>query len=135
MATATATKPSLTIKRRLNAPPAKVFAAWTDPEKMKRWMGPHDVAPLRAEIDARVGGRYRFFVRRGKHRTAALVHLGWKSIPVRMRDWWPRLIDAQGVLDWPLVRDGKIAPEFAQAVPARYVENDGTQQRARWRNC
>ena len=24
-----ATKPSLTLKRRLNAPPAKVYAAWT----------------------------------------------------------------------------------------------------------
>ena len=38
MATLT-TKPSLTIKRRFNAPPAKVFAAWTDPEKVKHWMG------------------------------------------------------------------------------------------------
>ena len=42
MSTATAVKPSLTIKRRFNAPPAKVFAAWTDPEKVKRWMGPGD---------------------------------------------------------------------------------------------
>ena len=33
-------KPSLTLKRRLKAPPAKVFTAWTDPEKVKRWMGP-----------------------------------------------------------------------------------------------
>ena len=33
MATQTATKPSLTIKRRFNAPPAKVFAAWTGPGK------------------------------------------------------------------------------------------------------
>ena len=33
--TEAATKPSLTLKRRLNAPPAKVFAAWTDPEKVK----------------------------------------------------------------------------------------------------
>jgi uncharacterized protein YndB with AHSA1/START domain len=32
MSTATL-KPSLTIKRRFNAPPAKVFAARTDPEK------------------------------------------------------------------------------------------------------
>ena len=39
----TATKPSLTLKRRLNAPPAKVFSAWTDPEKIKRWMGPGEV--------------------------------------------------------------------------------------------
>jgi uncharacterized protein YndB with AHSA1/START domain len=37
MATIT-TKPSLTIKRRFNAPPAKAFAAWTDPEKLKHWM-------------------------------------------------------------------------------------------------
>ena len=57
------TKPSLTIKRRFNAAPAKVFAAWTDPEKMKRWMGPEGVVPLQAEIDARVGGRYRLVMR------------------------------------------------------------------------
>ena len=43
MATQTATKPSLTLKRRLKAPPAKVFAAWTDPEKVKGWMGPGEV--------------------------------------------------------------------------------------------
>ena len=40
MATQTATKPSLTIKRRLNAPPAKVYAAWTDPQMIARWFGP-----------------------------------------------------------------------------------------------
>ena len=42
MATVT-TKPSLTIKRRFNAPPAKVFAAWTDPEKLKHWMGGREI--------------------------------------------------------------------------------------------
>ena len=51
-------KPSLTIKRRFNTPPAKVFAAWTDPEKVKRWMGPGEVKTVRAENDLRVGGRY-----------------------------------------------------------------------------
>ena len=47
MSTATAVKPSLTIKRRFNAPPAKVFAAWTDPEKVKHWMGPGEVKVAR----------------------------------------------------------------------------------------
>ncbi|HEX5509730.1 MAG TPA: SRPBCC domain-containing protein [Pseudolabrys sp.] len=56
----TATKPSLTIKRRFKAPPEKVFTAWTDPEKVKRWMGPREVKMLRAEGDARVGGRFRW---------------------------------------------------------------------------
>ena len=55
---ATATKPSLTIKRRFNAPPAKVFSAWTNPEKIKRWMGPGEIKTVRAEADLRVGGRY-----------------------------------------------------------------------------
>jgi uncharacterized protein YndB with AHSA1/START domain len=57
------TKPSLTIKRRFNASPAKVFSAWTDPEKVKRWMGPGETVTVRAENDARVGGRYRVVMR------------------------------------------------------------------------
>jgi uncharacterized protein YndB with AHSA1/START domain len=54
------TKPSLTLKRRLKAPPAKVFAAWTDPEKVKRWMGPGEIKALSAECDVRSGGHYRW---------------------------------------------------------------------------
>lgn len=52
------TKPSLTIKRRFKAAPAKVYAAWSDPEKMKHWMGPSNVQKVVAECDLRVGGRY-----------------------------------------------------------------------------
>jgi len=55
------TRPSLTLKRRLDAPPEKVYAAWTSPEKIARWFGPARVkaGTERASIDARVGGRYR----------------------------------------------------------------------------
>ena len=59
----TAVKPSLSLRRRFNAPPERVFAAWTDPEKMKRWMGPGQVEAVTLEIDARVGGRYRIVMR------------------------------------------------------------------------
>jgi uncharacterized protein YndB with AHSA1/START domain len=51
-------KPSLTLKRRLNASPQKVYAAWTDPAKLKQWFGPDSGAVARAETDLRVGGRY-----------------------------------------------------------------------------
>jgi uncharacterized protein YndB with AHSA1/START domain len=52
--------PSLTLRRRLNAPPEKVYAAWTDPQKIARWFGPASVkaGSEQASIDARVGGRY-----------------------------------------------------------------------------
>ena len=53
-------KPSLTLERRIKAPAAKVWAAWTDPAHVMRWMGPRDVEMLNAECDCRVGGRFRF---------------------------------------------------------------------------
>jgi uncharacterized protein YndB with AHSA1/START domain len=60
MSTQSTVKPSLILKRRLNAPPAKVFSAWTDPQKVMRWMGPEGVVGLNAEADPRVGGRFRW---------------------------------------------------------------------------
>ena len=56
-----AARPSLTLKRRLNARPEKVWAAWTDPEKIARWFGPSKVkdGTVQAELDVRVGGHYR----------------------------------------------------------------------------
>ena len=55
------TRPSLTIKRRLNAPPEKVYAAWTNPQNITRWFGPANarIGSVQADIDARVGGRFR----------------------------------------------------------------------------
>jgi uncharacterized protein YndB with AHSA1/START domain len=55
------TRPSLTLKRRLNASPEKVYAAWTNPQKIARWFGPSSVkaGTGQASIDARIGGRYR----------------------------------------------------------------------------
>jgi uncharacterized protein YndB with AHSA1/START domain len=58
MSIATAVKPSLTIKRRFNAGPARVFAAWTDPEKITRWFGPPGSKVADAKFDARAGGHF-----------------------------------------------------------------------------
>jgi uncharacterized protein YndB with AHSA1/START domain len=56
-------KPSLTLKRRLKASPAKVYQAWTDPKMMIHWWSPADCETLIAEADARVGGRFRVLMR------------------------------------------------------------------------
>lgn len=55
--------PSLTIKKRLTAPPALVFAAWTDPEMLMHWFGPDHCTVFHAEADVRVGGRFRVQMR------------------------------------------------------------------------
>ncbi len=59
------TQPSLTLTRRLRAAPAKVFAAWTDPEKIVRWFGPEQtiVDSVSADMDVRVGGHFRISFR------------------------------------------------------------------------
>ena len=56
-----AARPSLTFKRRLNAPPAKVYAAWTDPAKIVQWFGRSDARrdSFHADVDARTGGHFR----------------------------------------------------------------------------
>ena len=53
------TKPSLILKRRIEAAPAKVYAAWTDLEKLMRWFGSDQGPTLHAETDLRAGGRFR----------------------------------------------------------------------------
>ena len=57
-AVSTPVKPSLTLKRRLNASPEKVFTAWTKPETLARWFGPVECTSIEARLDLRVGGRY-----------------------------------------------------------------------------
>lgn len=53
------TTPSLTMKRRLNASPAEIFQAWTDPALLVRWFGPENVRTMEAQVDPRIGGGYR----------------------------------------------------------------------------
>jgi uncharacterized protein YndB with AHSA1/START domain len=53
-------KPSLTMTRRLKAPPATVFDAFTNPEKLAIWFGMGEPAEKVIEIDPRAGGRYHF---------------------------------------------------------------------------
>lgn len=48
----------LEIKRVIKASPARVYAAWTDPEQMKEWLGPEGTRTRRIVVDPRVGGEF-----------------------------------------------------------------------------
>jgi uncharacterized protein YndB with AHSA1/START domain len=51
---------SLRLERTYDASPEEVFNAWTNPEVLRRWwkVDPGGSTPI-AEVDLRVGGRYR----------------------------------------------------------------------------
>ena len=44
---------SIVLTRQMQASSREIYAAWTDPKKMARWLG-------KVTADVRVGGRYRF---------------------------------------------------------------------------
>jgi uncharacterized protein YndB with AHSA1/START domain len=49
----------LVTKRTIRASPKRLFDAWTRPEHLVAWWGPRPVTCAGAEVDLRVGGRYR----------------------------------------------------------------------------
>ncbi|HEX3596863.1 MAG TPA: SRPBCC domain-containing protein [Polyangiaceae bacterium] len=50
---------TLVTRRTIRASAERLFAAWTEPEQLRAWWGPRPVTCSGAEIDLRVGGRYR----------------------------------------------------------------------------
>jgi len=52
-------KPVLAIERHYDAPPERVWQAWTDPQALSRWFGPgEENSVTQADVDVRPGGRY-----------------------------------------------------------------------------
>ena len=50
----------LVLTRLINAPRAKVYRAWTDPELLKQWFAPKPWTVTQAELDVRPGGMCMF---------------------------------------------------------------------------
>lgn len=56
-------KPTIIIRRLLDAPRELVWDVFTKPEHLKRWWGPRTLTLVVCEVDLRVGGGYRFVQR------------------------------------------------------------------------
>ncbi len=54
---------SLTLTRVFPVAPEKVWRAWVEPDALRIWLGEADSPAWAAEMDVRVGGRYRFALR------------------------------------------------------------------------
>ncbi len=48
----------LTLRRVIDAPVQRVYAAWTDPELLKQWLAPGDAVASRAVADVAVGATF-----------------------------------------------------------------------------
>lgn len=59
----TPTDREIVLTRVFDAPRHMVFDAFTRPELLKRWFGPHGWSLVVCEVDLKVGGSYRFVLR------------------------------------------------------------------------
>lgn len=56
--TSPAAEPIIVITRTFDAPRDLVWQAWTDPEHLAQWWGPHGFTSPRVEVDLRAGGSW-----------------------------------------------------------------------------
>lgn len=61
--TAAADVPELVLTRFFEAPPERVFQAWTDPQHLARWFGPEVFSIPVCEVDVRPGGALHIVMR------------------------------------------------------------------------
>lgn len=52
--------PTVRVIREFDAPPDRVFRAWTDPALVARWLGPRGIEMRMQEWNAVTGGSYRY---------------------------------------------------------------------------
>ena len=101
---------SLSLVRTIKAPPEKVFAAWTDPKTLKKWMSPtKEMEVAVAETDLKVGGRYRFVMREAdgrEHRVVGVYREIVNPKKIAFTWGWEGSLDAETLVTVELRKKG-----------------------------
>jgi uncharacterized protein YndB with AHSA1/START domain len=58
----------LVVRRFIPVPRDRVFAAWLDPVSLAQWMRPAKTTHATAEVDPRVGGKFRIVMAQGSQK-------------------------------------------------------------------
>lgn len=69
-----------------------------------------------------LNGEWVFLLGAGLHRVAAMVHLGYKAIPVQFKQFFPRLIKLSDCAEWPMVKEGCITKDEAISIFMKYMK-------------
>lgn len=78
----------LQVSRIIDADPARVFDAWTKPEQLREWSCPEGATITDAQVDLRVGGRYRLLIQGTETRHTATGIYREINRPTRLVFTW-----------------------------------------------
>ncbi len=104
----------IVIARDFRAPRQLVFDAYTKPELLRRWFGPHGYTLVACDIDLRVDGHWRYVVRRPDGTTMTLQ--GYFQEVVR-----PEVLITTQTFD-----EGDYIADNASLCTTTFLERDGT---------
>ncbi len=113
---------SLKVTKTINAPRERVFAGWTQPELLHQWWGAHESfsAPI-AEVDLKVGGKYRFgMLEPGKGAPYVAYGVYKEVVP-----------PAKLVFTWTFEKMAGDDPDFVPAetlVTVEFIQKDGATE-------
>jgi uncharacterized protein YndB with AHSA1/START domain len=86
----------LTFERIFDAPRERVWKAFTDPELVPRWWGPHGTTTTIVEMDVRPGGTWRY-VSRAPDRDDVTFYGEYLDVEPPKRIEWTFMFDVEGV--------------------------------------
>ena len=86
----------LVYERTFDAPRELVWNAFMHPELVPRWWGPHGTSTTVAEMDVRVGGKWRY-ISRAPDRNDVAFFGAYVEIDPPARFTWTFLFDVEGV--------------------------------------
>jgi uncharacterized protein YndB with AHSA1/START domain len=86
----------LTFERTFNAPREQVWKAFTDPNLIPRWWGPHGTTTTVAEMDVRPGGKWRY-ISRGPNREEVEFYGEYLKIDPPRGFEWTFMFDVDGL--------------------------------------
>ena len=99
----------IALTRVFKAPRQLVYRAFSEPQILKRWFGPRGWTLIMCEIDARVGGSFRFILRAPDGRTLGM-HGTYRELSPPERS-----VSTEGFDDFP----------GESVVTSKFTEQDG----------
>jgi uncharacterized protein YndB with AHSA1/START domain len=86
----------LVFERTFDAPRERVWKAFTDPQIVPRWWGPHGTTTTVTEMDVRPGGKWRY-VSSAADRDDVVFYGEYLSVDPPERFEWTFMFDVEGV--------------------------------------